>query len=292
MYFHRHLGPGLRRQRYLSIDPGRPTPSVALGHLPHTHQRVRPGPQHHLLQGPDLGPVLLPRRLEDPPPQPPHVTLMGSPADGVPVQSVLRSVHRQGVQLVPRLVGMVSFGVQRLTCPRQRPFGPSPPGLISGQLSQTIAEGGDHVVCVPVAFRPPAFASWASCSRREFRSPYGRPTRHRLDHDGVSTFHTFETRPDWAPSLPRDQAVLSRPVRSLRSPLAASSNGQVLSPRSTSHLPELSVTGHHQGFTFVRPPGLPLVRDPPDGTGPLGLFPGLRTPTGRTCGARQGGDGY
>jgi hypothetical protein len=26
--------------------------------------------------------------------------------------------------------------------------------------------------------------------------------------------------------------------------------------------------------------------------GPLGFFPGLRTPTGRTCGARQGGDGH
>src|SRR6266487_2928080 len=108
----------------------------------------------------------------------------------------------------------------------------------------------------------------------DFRSPHGRPTRHRLDPDGVSTFHTPEIRPDWAPSSPRDPAVLSRPVRSLRPPLAASSSGQALSPRSTSHPPELSVTGHHQGFTRVRPPGLPPHPvDPLDGTGALGLLP-------------------
>jgi hypothetical protein len=39
-------------------------------------------------------------------------------------------------------------------------------------------------------------ASWRNC---------GRPTRPTtcLDPDGVSTFHTFETRPGWAPSIPR-----------------------------------------------------------------------------------------
>src|SRR5215218_1981858 len=117
---------------------------------------------------------------------------------------------------------------------------------------------------------------------RDFRSPHGRPTRHRLDPDRVSTFHTPEIRPDWAPSSPRDPAVLTRPVRSLRPPLAASSSGQALSPRSTSHLPELSVTGHHQGFTRVRPPGLPLTWSIPwMGQGPLGFFPGLHTPQAR-----------
>jgi hypothetical protein len=107
-----------------------------------------------------------------------------------------------------------------------------------------------------------------------FCSPHGRPTRQRLDLDGVSTF----------------QAVLLRPVRSLRPPLAPSSRGQVLSPRFSSHLPKLSVTRRHQGFTRVHPPGLPpRLVDPLDGTGAVGLLPGLRTPAGRTCGARQGG---
>src|SRR5215207_4864926 len=39
---HRHLRPGPRRQRHLPIDSGGPAPSVALRHLPHADQRVRP----------------------------------------------------------------------------------------------------------------------------------------------------------------------------------------------------------------------------------------------------------
>ncbi len=78
-------------------------------------------------------------------------------------------------------------------------------------------------------------------------------------------------------------AVLTRPTRTPRPPLAASSSGQALSPRSTSHLPGLSITRHHQGFTFVRPPGLPLAWSLPRmEQGPFGFFPRLRTPIGRT----------
>jgi hypothetical protein len=48
------------------------------------------------------------------------------------------------------------------------------------------------------------------------------------------------------------------------------------------HLPELSLTGRHQGFTRVRPPGLPpRLDDPRMERRPLGLLPGLRTPTGQ-----------
>ena len=68
---------------------------------------------------------------------------------------------------------------------------------------------------------------------------------------------TSESRPDWVPSLPRGPAVLTRPVRSLRPPLAPSSRGQALSPRRAFHLPELSITRRHRGFTRVHPPGLP-----------------------------------
>jgi hypothetical protein len=125
-----------------------------------------------------------------------------------------------------------------------------------------------------------------------FRSPHGRPTRLSLDPGGFSTFHTSESRPDWAPSLPRRPTVLTRPVLSLRPPLAPSPRGQALSPRRAFHLPELSITRRHQGFTRVRPPGLPPRLSAPDGTGPLGLSPGLRTPAGRTCTAHaKAGDG-
>ena len=87
--------------------------------------------------------------------------------------------------------------------------------------------------------------------------------------------------------------MLSRPVRSLRSPLAPSSRGQALSPRSSSHLRSCPLRGVIKGsLTFTRP-AFPLAwLLPRMEQGPLGFFPGLRTPTGRTCGARQGGDGH
>ncbi len=45
----------------------------------------------------------------------------------------------------------------------------------------------------------------------------------------------------------------------------------------------LEITKHHQGFTHVHPPGLPLARLlPQTEQGPLGFYPGLRTPTDKT----------
>ena len=128
-------------------------------------------------------------------------------------------------------------------------------------MSRRSAEGRPRRRGFPVVFRPPAFACWASCSRRGLPPllAVGLPGECRSirpDPDGVSTLRTPESRPDWVPSLPRDHAVLSRPVRSLRPSRAPSSRGQVLSPRCTSHLPKLSITGRRQGFTRVHPPGL------------------------------------
>jgi transposase len=100
---------------------------------------------------------------------------------------------------------------------------------------------------------------------------------------------TSESRPDWVPSLPRGPAVLTRPVRSLRPPLAPSSRGQALSPRRAFHLPELSITRRHRGFTRVHPPGLPPRLLTLDGTGPLGLAPRASHPGRQDLhGARQG----
>ena len=56
VHAHRHLHPAGGSQRDLPVHPGGRAASVALGHLAHADQRVRPGPQHHLLQGPDLAP--------------------------------------------------------------------------------------------------------------------------------------------------------------------------------------------------------------------------------------------
>ena len=57
----------------------------------------------------------------------------------------------------------------------------------------------------PAAFRPPAFASRVILSRQgvgpSLRSAYR--TTIGPDPDGVSMFHTRETRPGWVPPTPR-----------------------------------------------------------------------------------------
>ena len=193
VHAHRHLHPAGGSQRDLPVHPGGHAASIALGHLAHADQRVRPGPQHHLLQGPDLGPVLLLRRLEDPSPQPPYIGLRGRASRWRPSRGPRPRVRsRSGrpspplgwrrsipscVQLVLRFRRSLALVLQRLTCPRQQPFRVRPTGPVSGQLSiGGHLEGWPYRPWFPVAFRPPAFASWASCSRREFGSPYGRPT--------------------------------------------------------------------------------------------------------------------
>jgi putative transposase len=45
-----------------------------------------------------------------------------------PIPARRRSVHLVGVQLVPQFRRPISIGIQRLTCPRQRPFVPSHQG--------------------------------------------------------------------------------------------------------------------------------------------------------------------
>ena len=64
-----------------------------------------------------------------------------------------------------------------------------------------------HCSRFPVAFRPPAFASWASCSRQGVRPlltvGLPQPPTAAPDPDGVSTFRTHETRLGWVPSIPR-----------------------------------------------------------------------------------------
>jgi len=136
-------------------------------------------------------------------------------------------------------------------------------------------------VVSPVAFRPPASASWTSCPAEGFRPSYDRPTGPRRPgpRRGFHVPRTRETAGVGAPYTPRP-AVFPRPALTARSPLAAPSSGQALSPRCSSRRPGLEITRHHQGFTRVHPSGLPLARLlPQTEQGPLGFYPGLRTPT-------------
>ena len=132
----------------------------------------------------------------------------------------------------------------------------------------------------PLPFRPPAFASWSSCARQgagpSLRSAY-RSLLPGPDPDGVATFRAHELRPGWVPSLPRGlryphgrQVIPGR-----RMPPCS---GPSLYPRPATHHRRLLITRHHQGFTVVHPPGLPLACSPRVEREPSGLFPGLHTP--------------
>ena len=205
--------------------------------------------------------VLLPRRLEDPPPQPPDVALMDPPVDGVPIRYVLRSVHRHGVQLALRLGRLDQHQRSKAHLPTSAPFRTQPPGLVSGQLSPAVDGGVDHVAAGFLSsFDHRHSLVGHPAPAAEFRSPHGRPTRQPTPGpDGISTFRTSESRPDWVPSLPRGPAVLTRPVRSLRSPLAPTSRGQALSPRSSSHLRSYPLRGVIKGLLAFTRPAFPLA---------------------------------
>jgi hypothetical protein len=146
----------------------------------------------------------------------------------------------------------------------------------------------------PVAFRPPAFASWASCPIRELGPPYGRltgPPEGAPDPNGVSMFHTHEKRlglgvlftPGTAVST-RSRAILDR-----RLPY---SNGLSLSPRCYCPPRKVSLTRHQQGFTVIHPmPSLPFACDSQTAWESLGFpvsFTPDRTGPGHACHGRDG----
>ncbi len=161
---------------------------------------------------------------------------------------------------------------QRLTRPTSAHFRArhSP---VSGQLYGTAIGGTALSSRFPVAFRPPAFASWA------FPLPPGNSafltiglpltTTDVRDLDGVSMFRTNEIRVgSGAPFTPGLRCSHSRRKR-----ISCRCRSSATSPalRSFSCLPELRVTKPHQGFTRVHPSTLPLACDPRTRQGPLGF---------------------
>ena len=187
--------------------------------------------------------------------------------------------------------GLISVSVQRLTCPRQRPFGPSHPGWYPAGYPRRPAEGPTITPWFPVAFRPPAFASWASCSRR------GVPLPSRSAYQAASAWtrrdfhvpHIRVTTGLGALFTPRPSgAHTAGPIP----PAAACPLYQGPGPITPAFIPSPGAI-YYEASSRVhsRSPARPSPSpgDPLDGSGALGLFPGLRTPTGRTCGARQGG---
>ena len=152
---------------------------------------------------------------------------------------VLGSVHHR--------VSNLSFGsgaqgphsLHRLTCPRQHPFEARAPGPVSGQLSSNdgLEEPVTRLCWFPVGFRPPAFASWTSCSRQRIppssRSAYRPATRAARTLSGFPC--SARMRCDRVGCLLYPgAAVSSRPAQPLRSAPAASQR-PALYPAETSH---------------------------------------------------------
>ena len=129
----------------------------------------------------------------------------------------------------------------------------------------------------PVAFRPPAFASRSSDSRRGVRPSLRSAYRTRPDPDGVTAFHTHELRPGWVPPIPRGRRCSpDRPIVSgRRLPLLSD---QSLHPATASHRAEPQITRHQRRFTRFTRPSIPLACGPRMERAPLGFSPELRTP--------------
>jgi len=97
----------------------------------------------------------------------------------------------------------------------------------------------------PAAFRPPAFASWASCSRHGIRLSLRSAYRHhRTGPDGVSMFRTREMRLGKGVLYTPGTAVPTRPRmlhdRRLPHHSGASLISPVLHPGPGSHADEAS----------------------------------------------------
>ena len=157
--------------------------------------------------------------------------------------------------------GLISISVQRLTCPRQRPFGPSHQGWYPASYPGRSTEGSTMSPRVSCRLSTTGIRLLGILLPPRSSAPLtvGLPEQPAPGPDGISTFRTSESRPDWVPSLPRGPAVLTRPVRSLRSPLAPTSRGQALSPRSSSHLRSYPLRGVIKGLLAFTRPAFPLA---------------------------------
>ena len=117
--------------------------------------------------------------------------------------------------------------------------------------------GQPYLSRFPVAFRPPAFASRSSDSRRgvgpSLRSAYRTRPKARPDPDGVTTFRTHELRPGWVPSKPRGRRCSSQ-TEGRAQPAPAALRRPVLRPALAHPSCGLPFTRHQRGFTrFTRP---------------------------------------
>jgi len=126
---------------------------------------------------------------------------------------------------------------------------------------------------LPAAFRLPAFASWASCSRQGLRLPLRSAYRCPLHRTLTGFPCSARVRHGWGrmSSIPRGRRC---PHGRECSTTAACriATALSLSPRHCVPARRVMLTRHHQGFPDSHPiPSLPLACGPWTGQGPLGF---------------------
>ncbi len=140
-------------------------------------------------------------------------------------------------------------------------------------------------------FRPPAFASRSSCSRRgvgpSSRSAY-RTQRRAGPRRGYPVPHARAATGEGALYTPGTTVLTPTEATSGRAP--AASQRPVPAPRHTSHRRGSRLTRHQRGFTQFARPVFPSPVAARMERAALGLSPGLRTPPtrSRTTHARVG----
>jgi hypothetical protein len=159
---------------------------------------------------------VLPRHLEDPLPQPPCVLLMGTPVNGVPLQHVLRSVHRHRRLTCPLVPAVTICSSSPAHLPTSARFRARAPGPVSGQLCH--APGGAPGKTARVS------CCLSAAGLRFLRHPVppgdsapltiGLPHRQKAARTRAGFPCSARVRHGWGrvPSLPRGLRCLSRPV--------------------------------------------------------------------------------
>jgi len=188
---------------------------------------------------------------------------------------------------------LISISVQRLTCPRQRPYGPSHGGWYPASYPRQPAEVPatmPRVSCrlpatgvrfLGILFLPGASALLTVGLPGSAWTLAGFPRSAHPSHGRIGC--PLTPRPSGAHTTGPIPPVAARPHFQGPGPITP-----VLIPS-----PELSITRRHQGFTRVHPPGLPprLVIPWMD-QGPLGSSPGFAPQQAGPAAHARAGDGH
>ena len=282
---HRHVRPSPRATGQPPRRSRPFAPSIALRHLSHTDQRVRPGTAASFLQRPDRGPVLLPRRLEDPAPQPRYVLLMDAPIDDAPSPSTSSGPFTSTVSNLPfRFARLSASAFKGSPAHVSAPSGPAttagirpviprrPPEepTMTPRVSRRLSAIGIRFLGIlfpprdsaPPHDRPTGPKAWTPTG-------FPRSTHPRHDRIGCPLYPETSGAHTTGPCPP----VAACPLCQGPGPIT---------PGSRSHLPgavnyEASSRVHSRSPARSSPsPGCS-----PDGTGTLGLHPRASHPNGQ-----------